>query len=158
MSVTNGGALTVGGGVSVAKDLYIGGDVFINGALNASGCISEPVITFSNLENCSFTGYDNSKLISISNEAIFSFSVWVTPYDGSQQCYIEFSIPERTTLFNRRTELLVTCNGYTDDDNVVPLFNVFSAGIKNSSKGIITFQSVSSGIHYFSLICRYTKE
>jgi len=158
MSITNGGALTVGGGVSVAKDLYIGGDIFINGALNASGCISEPVITFSNLENCSFTGYDNSKLISISSEAIFSFSVWVTPYDGSQQCYIEFSIPERTTLFNRRTELLVTCNGYTDDDNVIPLFNVFSTGIKNETKGVITFQSVSSGIHYFSLICRYTRD
>ena len=158
ISTTNGGALTVGGGVGIAKDLYIGGDVFINGALNASGCISEPVITFSNLENCSFTGYDSSKLISISNEAIFSFSVWVTPYDGSQQCYIEFTIPERTTLFTRRTELLVTCNGYTDDDNVVPLFNVFSTGIKNETRGVITFQSISSGIHYFSLICRYTKD
>lgn len=158
ISITNGGALTVGGGVGITKDLYIGGDVFINGALNASGCISEPVITFSNLENCSFTGYDSSKLISISNEAIFSFSLWVTPYDGSQQCYIEFTIPERTTLFSRRTELLVTCNGYTDDDNVVPLFNVFSTGIKNETRGVITFQSVSSGIHYFSLICRYTKD
>ena len=155
-SFSSGGALTVAGGASISKDIFVGGNLYISGNLNASGSVTSPDITFSNEINCTLTGYDNNNLLTISQEAIFSFAVWVTPNSASENCQIEFTLPGRDNVFERRTELMTSCIGYTDDDNIIPLFNILSIGVKGDNKGLLKFQSVSTGIHYFTLICRYT--
>jgi hypothetical protein len=155
-SFSAGGALTVAGGASIAKDFFVGGNLFITGNLNASGSSTAPEITFTNAVNCTLTSYDNNKLLTVSQEAIFSFVVLLTPTVASANCQIEFTAPGRGNGFETRGEYIATCTGYTDDDEIVPLFNVISVGVKNENRGLIKFQSVSTGIHYFTLICRYT--
>ncbi len=155
-SVTDGGSLTVGGGASIQSDVFIGGDINIQGQLNADGAITSPFISFSNVVNCSLTSYENVKLIRISNEAILTFSIAITPNEASKNTGIEFSIPQRSTNFNKRTDLITSCYGYTDDDDVIPLFNVISLAVKDSTRGFVKFQSVSTGMHYITLLCRYT--
>jgi hypothetical protein len=155
-SFSAGGALTVAGGASIAKDFFVGGNLFITGNLNASGSSTAPEITFTNAVNCTLTSYDNNKLLTVSQEAIFSFVVLLTPTVASANCQIEFTAPGRGNGFETRGEYIATCSGYTDDDEVVPLFNVISVGVKGENRGLIKFQSVSTGIHYFTLICRYT--
>jgi hypothetical protein len=156
INVSNGGSLTIAGGASIKKDVFIGGNLNIDGNLNANGAITTPSITLSNLVNCSVTGYENVKLLRVSNEAILSFSIFVTPTNDSKNTQIEFNIPQRITNFDKRTDLITSCNGYTDDDNIIPLFNVIGLAVKNTTRGLVKFQSVSTGIHYFTIICRYT--
>jgi hypothetical protein len=36
------------------------------------------------------------------------------------------------------------------------LFNVIGAAVKSNTRGFVKFQSVSTGIHYFTVMCRYT--
>ena len=155
-SISSGGALTVDGGTSIKSDTYIGGNLYVTGKVNSEGSVVTPSITFSNPLNCTVTGYENNKLITISDQGMLSFGFWVTPTLSSENCQIEFSIPQRTTLFNKRIDLIVNCSGYTDDDNVIPLFNVIGAAVKESTRGFIKFQSVSTGIHYLSVTCRYS--
>jgi hypothetical protein len=155
-SYTSGGALTVAGGTSIEKDCYIGGNIYINGKINSSGSSTSPTINFSNNVNCTLTSYSNNRLITISQEAMLSFGVWITPNSASQNCQIEFSLPNRSTFFDKRIDLVASAIGYTDDDDLVSLFNVLCAGVKNESRGLLKFQSVSTAVHYFSIICRYT--
>jgi len=155
-SYTSGGGLTVAGGTSIEKDCYIGGDIYINGRINASGSSTSPTINFSNNVNCTFTNYTNNKLLRISQEAILSFGVWLTPNTASQNCQIEFSLPNRTTIFDKRIDLVASVIGYTDDDEIIPLFNVACVAVKNETRGLLKFQSVSTAIHYFTIMCRYT--
>lgn len=155
-SYTSGGALTIAGGASINKDVFIGENIYINGKINSSGSSTSPTINFSNNVNCTLTNYDNNRLLTISQEAILSFGVWVTPTESSKNCQIEFSLPNRIVPFNKRIELTSSATGYTDDDNVIPLFNVLCIGVKNETRGLLKFQSVSTAIHYFTIICRYT--
>lgn len=155
-SLSAGGSLTVAGGGSIMKDFFIGGNLFITGNFNADGSSTSPEITFTNNVNCTYTGYDNNRLLTISQEATLSFVVWVTPTVASTNCQIEFDLPERQNNLANRTEYTASCSGYTDDDEVIPLFNCISVGVKNQKRGLIKFQSVSTGIHYLNVICRYT--
>lgn len=155
-NVSNGGALTVAGGASISKDIFIGGNLYITGTLNAGGSVTNPVINFSNTDNCTIIGHDQVNLVSISNQAILSFSVSVTPSVSSSNCQFEFDLPLRTNLIVDRAELIVSANGYTDDSNLIPLFNLLSVGVPGSTRGLVKFQSVSTGVHYINLICRYT--
>jgi hypothetical protein len=154
----SGGSLTVAGGGSVMKDFYIGGNLFIAGNLDAAGSVTTSNIVFSNNTNCTLTSYDTNSLIKISNEALFTFSVSITPSVSSSNCQIEFTLPERVSPFQERFELISSCTGYTDNDEIIPLFNCISVGVKNEARGLIKFQSVSTGIHYFNVICRYKME
>jgi hypothetical protein len=138
--------------------VFIGGDITIEGNLNANGAITSPSISFSNPINCSLTSYDNIKLVRISNEALLTFSIMITPTDESKNTQIEFSLPQRVSNFVKRTDLITSCYGYTDDDEIIPLFNIIGLGVKESSRGLIKFQSVSTGIHYITILCRYTIE
>ena len=155
-SYTSGGALTVAGGASIEKDCFVGGDIYINGKINSSGSSTSPTINFSNNVNCTLTSYSNNRLITISQESMLSFGVWITPNSASQNCQIEFSLPNRSTIFDKRIDLVASAIGYTDDDDLVSLFNVLCVGIKNETRGLLKFQSVSTAVHYFSIICRYT--
>jgi hypothetical protein len=155
-SIFNGGALTVAGGASVAKDIFIGGNLYITGNLNAGGSVLTPTITFSNTQGCAITTTYNTNLLTVSNEATLSFAVEVTPVFGSQNCQFEFSLPDRTNAFIHRGELIAMCTGYTDDTEIIPLFNCVCVGSSASTRGLVKFQSVSTGIHYLTILCRYT--
>lgn len=155
-SSSNGGALTVGGGGSFSKDLFVGGNLYISGSISADGSVLTPSFSFSNTDNCTIVGYTNNKLLSVSTEAIFSFSVWVTPSQSSTNCGFQFSLPYRSNGFFNRGDFIASCTGWTDDDSLIPLFNVMSTGVKGAARGLVKFQSVSTATHYFSIICRYT--
>ena len=155
-SVTNGGALTIAGGTSISKDLYIGGDIFISGNISAPATISVPSISFSNTENCNVISYGNNKLVKMTSEAMLTFYVQIVPTTDSSNCQFQFNVPQRTTNFNERFDLIVNCVGYTDDTDIIPLFNVIGVGVKSTTRGLIKFHSVSTGIHYLSITARYT--
>ena len=156
VNISNGGALSIAGGASILKDTYIGGDLRVTGKVYSEGSVLSPTLTFSNNVNCTLAGYEHTKLIIISDQATLSFGFWVTSSVASENCSIEFSIPERITNFINRRDLILNCSGYTDDDDVIPLFNVIGTAVKSSTRGFVKFQSVSTGIHYFTVICRYT--
>lgn len=155
-SFSSGGALTVGGGATVMKDFFVGGNLYITGNLNATGSATVPSISFMNEVNCTLAGYDNNKLLTMSQEAIFSVAIYITPNAASENCQIEFSAPNRTNGFEDRSQLIATCTAYTDDDELIPVFNAICVAVKGENRGVIKFQSVSTGIHYFDIICRYT--
>jgi hypothetical protein len=155
VNASNGGALTVAGGMSVGKDTYLGKDLHVYGKFYAHGAVSSPVITFNNTIGCSLVSYDDASLIEISDQNTLSFSIAVLPIAGSTNCQVEFVVPNKSTDFDRRSEIVATCNGYTDDDNVIPLFNVLCVGVKNTKRALIKFQSVSTAIHYLTVFARY---
>ena len=156
-SASNGGCLTVTGGAGIGKDLYLAGDLYISGnIIGPASVVTSPSITFSNTQGCFVTSYGYNKLISLSNEGILTFYVEVTPSSSSQNCQFEFDVPNRTTTFTQRGELIASCSGYTDDTNITPLFNVLCVGSKSTTRGLVKFQSVSTSIHYLLIMCRYS--
>lgn len=154
--VSSGGALTVQGGVSINKDLFIGGNIYVSGSISASGSTSVPIITFLNTVGTNILSTTNLKMVQVSNEAILSFNVKVVPLDSSQNCQFEFIVPGRANAFTDRGDLIVQASGYTDDTNIIPLFNLIGVGIAGTTNGLIKFQSVSTATHYINIICRYT--
>ncbi len=156
LGLNNGGALTVSGGATFDKDIFIGGNLYINGTLTANGAAGSPIVTFGSTQNCTIVGSGNVQLLSVSNQGTFSFWVSATPSTASTECSFEFTLPDRISDFTNRGELVGTCTGYTDDTNPIGLFNVLCIGSKNTPNGLIKFQSVSTNIHYFTVLCRYT--
>jgi hypothetical protein len=130
--------------------------LYVNGSITSVGAITSPLITFSNTQGCSISNYGNSKLLPTNTERMLSFYIEILPSSSSQNCQFEFTIPDRTTNFSNRGDLIVSCNGYTDDTEIIPLFNTICVGSKTSPTGILKFQSVSTAIHYFTIIARYT--
>lgn len=154
-SFSAGGGLTIAGGASIAKNMYLGGDLYISGNVVSPNTVTSPTITFSDTTNCSFVEYYNNNLVTIGSSGIFSFALAVTPNLGSTSSEIQFTLPGRTNVFAKRGELIVNCSGYTDDTNVIPLFNVISVGVTGTTKALLKFQSVSTSIHYFTIHCTY---
>jgi hypothetical protein len=155
ISVTSGGALTVKGGISLQKDLYVGGNLYINGIVSAGGSVVSPTIIFSNPINCTFNNYNNNNLTTITSMGILTFGFSVIPTADSLNTQIEFSLPGRTNILTNRSDVVVSVSGYTDDTNVITLFNVIGVGVLNETRALIKFQSVSTGLHYFQVSCQY---
>lgn len=156
-SSTNGGGLTVSGGVAIAKDTYIGGDLYVSGNVNIDGNIITPTLLFSNTSNCTVNSSYNIHLISTDFNANLTFAVEVTPLVSSENCQFEFELPERSDVFINRGDLIAFCSGYTDNTNLTPLFNSIITGVTGTNRGILKFQSASTSIHYFTVICSYIK-
>jgi hypothetical protein len=154
-SISSGGALTVAGGASITKDIYIGGNIYVGGNITAAGSVTEPTITSYNPVNCTFIEYYSNSLNLTGNFANLVFAFTVTPSNSSQDCTIEFSLPARGNTFIKRFEIVSNCTGYIDDTNVVPLMNILSYGEIGTSRLKVKFQSVSTSIHYFQVICAY---
>lgn len=154
-SYTQGGALTVAGGASIEKDTYIYGDLYVRGTITSDETIM-PNINFSDFTNCNLNNYANNSIILNGSKALLCFNVEILPSFASTNCQFEFELPQRTTNLTKRMDLIATCNGYTDDTELIPLFNTLCVGKPGSNKGIIKFQSVSLNIHHISIICRYT--
>jgi len=157
VSYTNGGSLTIAGGASIKKDTYIQGDLYVNGTITSDVDVT-PLISFSNLQNCTLNTYGNNSLILNGTKALLSFYVEVYPTTASQNCQLEFDLPEKLSNLTKRMDLIATCNGYTDDTELIPLFNTLCIGKTGSNKGIIKFQSNSINLHYLNIICRYSTE
>lgn len=157
-SITCGGGLTVAGGASITKDLYIGGDIYIGDELFYSGqnSVQRPVLTFSNGLNCNVVNYNDSSLLYIYTEGIFSVCVQVLPTSEGIPCQFEFEIPGRTSNFVNRNDIKGFVSGYTDDTNIIPVFNTLCVAQPSSKKALVKFHSASSSLHYITLLCRYT--
>lgn len=156
VNVSNGGSLFTEGGASIRKDVFVGGDLYITGNINAGGSVAVPTITFSNTDNCSVSTYYNNNLVTISNELLLTFTVEITPDTSSQNCSVQFDLPDRTNGFVNRGEYIASCTAWTDDTNLISVYNCLSTGVVGTTRAILKFQSSSTNIHYFSLICRYT--
>jgi hypothetical protein len=157
VSYTQGGALTVSGGVSIEKDTYISGNLYVKGTVASDETIV-PTINFSNFQNCTLDDYGNNNIILNGINALLSFYVQIYPTTASENCEFEFELPERISNLSKKMDLIATCNGYTDDTEIIPLFNTLCVGKPGTNKGIIKFQSVSVNLHHISIICRYSVE
>jgi len=154
-SITSGGALSIGGGVSVSKDIYIGGNIYIAGSFTAAGSVTNPDIAFHSLTNCTLVEYFNNNLSVSGNLGTLTFAFAVTPTNESENCEVEVVLPGRTNAFIRRFEIISNVSGYTDENNVIPLFNVLGCGIIDTSRLLIKFQSSSINTHYFQVQSTY---
>jgi hypothetical protein len=155
-SITSGGALTVGGGASVTKDLYIGGNIYIQGAITAAGSITNPTLSFVTFTNCSLVEFYNNNLSVSGNLGILTFGITLQPNVESTNTEVIFELPERTNAFIKRFEVVSNASGYTDDTNVIPLFNLLSFGVLGTNQLAVKFQSVSTASHYLQIQCTYT--
>lgn len=153
---SGGGALTVAGGAAIAKDLHIGGQLFVSGTLDLSTAVASPVISISNAVGCTTMTVNDVKTITTGEQVLLSFWVEVIPTVSSQLCEFQFNVPGRPSPFVNRGELMAACSGWTNHDNVHPVFNVVCVGQPNTNRGVVKFQSVSQEPHYFSVIARYS--
>lgn len=154
-SITSGGALTVNGGAAIKKDVYIGGDIYIDGKFTAYDAVTEPVINSYNPINCTFVEYFTNILSTNGDFGNLIFGFTVNPSNASENCEIEFDLPQRVTSLSKRFEVISTCTGYVDDTQVVPLMNVLSYGKTGTTRLKIKFQSVSTATHYFQVTASY---
>lgn len=154
-SYTRGGSLTIDGGASVQKDLYIGGDLYIRGALNAVGAVKSPSITFNSPVNCVLNEYYNSNLVKINNSCIFTIGFSLLPDDSGENTEIRLTLPERSSNFTRRADVIVSVSGYTDDTDLIVLYNIISVGVIGTKDIIVKLQSASTGVHYLQLQANY---
>jgi hypothetical protein len=155
-SLTNGGALTIAGGLSVVKDFYIGGNLHIDGNFNASGSVTNPTITFTDHVNCNITSYDNSNLIKISTQGIFTMSVIITPLVTREYCQFQFTLPDKVSNFSNRTQCCVNVSGWTNDEIIIPLYNMIGVSVPGTKDIMVKFNSVNSDLHYIQINCNYT--
>lgn len=154
-SLTSGGAVTIEGGVAIVKDLHIGGSIYITGGVTSSESIASPVIDVISVNNCTFIEYFNSALTRNNNYGSLSFAFSVTPSSASENCEIIFNVPNRTTGFLRRFDIISCCSGYTDDTEMIPIMNILGFGILEETQFKIKFQSVSTGLHVIQVMCKY---
>lgn len=154
-SFTSGGALSIAGGASVEKDLYIGGNILINGNFTATGNTKNPTINFVSFTNCSLIEYFNNTLILSGNTGVLTFGFSVYPNFSSLDTEIIFVLPNRGNSLIRRFEVISSVSGYTDETNVIPLFNILGAGIIDTTNLLVKFQSVSNAAHYIQVQCTY---
>ena len=149
VSGIEGGSFTCAGGGAFDGDLYVNGNLFLNG-------ISSPTLTFNNTGNFSSMSYGNSKLQIISNEALLSFWLKVIPITSNIDNLLNFNIPEKINNIVDVYDLNSSINGFTNDSQLISIFNTICGGVSGTTTGIIKFQSnnnVSS--HNFSILCRY---
>jgi len=154
-STTSGGGLTVAGGSSIAKDLFIGGNITVTGTFTSYGAITSPTLTQSNETNCTFIEYYSNTLTANDTFCTLVFGFTVNPSNASENCSIEFTLPNRTTTFTKRFDVISTCNGYTNDTDVIPLMNILSFGQTGTTRLKIKFQSVSTSAHYLQVTAMY---
>ena len=155
-SLTNGGAVTIAGGLSVIKDFYIGGNLHIDGNFNASGSVSNPTITFTDHVNCDITSYDDSNLIKISTQGIFTMSIIITPSVTREYCQFQFTLPDKVSNFSTYTQCYVNATGWTNNVSIIPLYNMIGVSVPGTKDVMIKFNSVNSDLHYFQINCIYT--
>lgn len=154
-SFTNGGALTVAGGVAIGKDLKINGDLYVNGTCANFTTITEHTLAFSNLTNIDNVNHGDVKIIKTFQEIILSFWVEVIPNQVGENCQFEFVLPDKLSDLINRYDLNCQCSGWTDNTNLISIFNILGVGVIGTKRGVIKFQSVSTATHYFTIICRY---
>jgi hypothetical protein len=151
---TSGGALTLAGGLSVAKDTYINGDLHISGTI-VGNSVSFPTLTFYPTVNCVISLYGNAILTKVSNLNELSFYVQVIPTLDSKNTEFEFDLPNLNNNLTTRFDIISYASGYTDDTNVIVLFNILSFGKVSSKRGVVKFQSNTNTVHYIQIICKY---
>lgn len=157
-SISDGGALTVAGGVAIQKSIYCGENVTIEGELFLPNLVGESVINIENPNNCIITGYENAKIMNISSEIVLSFVVKVIPTNLGQNTQFEFILPQRYSELVNRSDVIIQCSGWTDDDNLYVLQNILGTGIPNTFSALVKFQSSTLTTHYIQIIARYTSE
>lgn len=158
VSNTSGGALTIAGGASIQKSLHCGGNITLEGELFMPNLISESIINLENPNNCVIVGYENAKVMNISSQIVLSFVVKVIPINLGQNTQFEFILPQRYTELVNRSDVIVQCSGWTDDDNLYVLQNILGTGKPNTFNALVKFQSSTVTTHYIQIIARYTSE
>ena len=55
-----------------------------------------------------------------------------------------------------RGECVLNVSGWTNDTDVIPLFNVIGVGITGTKRCLVKFVSANTYIHYLTIQCIYT--
>jgi len=155
-SASAGGGLTIAGGAAIGKDLYIGGGLNVYGDVFLEESVRTPVISFSNTIGCTVVEAGNVQLCRTNDQRMLSMFISVLPDSSSQNCEVQFDLPERTTVLGYRTDVIAHCGGYSDNTELVNLYNTLCVGVVGTTRAIVKFQSVSTAMHYITLILRYT--
>lgn len=151
---TNGGSFTTDGGMGVKRDMYIGGDLYVDGTINTIGGVTAPNIIISNTSNCTILTIENSSLIKINNQIMYSVSVVLNPLVSSTLTEFQFALPQRVAEFTKINEANIQCSGFTGDETT--LFNTTGVAVLGTTRCKIKLQSASTGVHYIQLMCRYS--
>ena len=88
--------------------------------------------------------------------ALLSFWLKVVPITSYIDNSLNFNIPEKINNIVDVYDLNSSINGFTNDSQLISVFNTICGGVSGTTTGIIKFQSnnnVSS--HNFSILCRY---
>lgn len=155
VSVTNGGSFTTKGGISVLQDVYIGGNMHVNGTIVIAGGTTSPSLVFQNPINCTFVSYWNSNLIITGSYAVLTFAFSVTPSVSGLNTQIQLALPNLNTNLTTRLDVISSVSGFTDNTNVIPLFNTLCVGIIGTTNVQIMAQSCSTNLHYIQVSCTY---
>lgn len=157
-SITRGGSLTIAGGAAIQKSLFCGENITIDGELFLPNLVGESLVNIENPFNCVVIGYENAKIMNISSEILLSFVVKLIPTNVGQNTQFEFILPQRYSELVNRSDVIIQCSGWTDDDNLYTLQNILGTGVPETFKAMIKFQSSTTTTHYIQIIARYTSE
>lgn len=156
-TTTSTGSLVVSGEAR-AQSIHCNEDTTIEGELFLPNLIGESTVNLENAINCTIVGYENAKVMNISSEIILSFVVKVIPTNVGQNTQFEFILPQRYSELTNRSDVIVQCSGWTDDDNLYVLQNILATGKPNTFNAIVKFQSSTVTTHYIQIIARYKSE
>ena len=154
-SLTSGGAITTTGGVAIKKDVYIGGSLFVTGTITVNGALTSPSLTCISFTNCSLIETFNVNLLVNGSIGILTFAITLLPINASQNTEVLISLPSRTNAFIKPFEVVSNASGYYDNTNIIPLMNVLTFGEVGFTNLCLTFQSASTGYHYFQVQATY---
>lgn len=151
------GSITTLGGVGIAQDVYIGGTLTVTGILTQTGAVTTPTLVTAagDLINVSTMTIHSSRLIKVNNQRTLLATLKVTPTAGSLNTQFTVTLPDRTTNFADRLDVNGIVSGFSDDTNLVVLYNNLCTGIVASTKAIVKFQSNGTGIHYVQVSISY---
>jgi hypothetical protein len=156
-STTSGGGLTIMGGISVKKDAYIGGNLVLDGVLVSGAAITYPTLTGQTYGNCSLVAFNNIVLSSYGTSGILTLGISITPDSADSDCDISFVLPDRITNLTNRLDVITSVSGFTDNTNIIPLYNVIGFGETGTLKVKVKFQSVSTNTHYLQMHFSYLR-
>lgn len=152
-SSTNGGTFTTAGGMAIAKDLWVGGTIY--GGTGGGGTISNPVISTTNVTNCSSITYSNSILFSLGTYNILSANIIVSPTTTNTPSVLTINnIPSKTNVFVTTYDAVLIGTGRTSDN--VSIENIFLSTNTSTLNATLSFTSSSTNPHYISISGHYS--
>jgi hypothetical protein len=159
ISEDDGGALTVDGGAAIKKTLYVGGDIVVAGGITISDALTTPSVTTGSLINVASVvvvqAAESFLRSGTATEHTLTLVFEVTPVAGDANAQFQFNLANKTEDLVNRYDVFALVEGWTDDTNLIPLFNTLCVGVPASKQMLVKFQAVNTEVHYLKILVRY---